>query len=81
MAISIKRYVDIGSGIKNLKTATEKDLIARIYSANTKLPVGAIVEFDSLTEVDKFFGVSSDEYKVAQRYFNFISKYQTKPKK
>lgn len=81
MSISIEKYVEIKSGINNLKTVTNKELIARIFCTNSKLPVGSSLEFESLKNVGKFFSVTSDEYKLAQKYFNFVSKYQTQAKK
>lgn len=81
MPISLNRYVNITSGINNIKTATEKDLIARIFTTNELLPKQEIKEFDNLDGVSDYFGETSDEYKIAERYFGFISKYQTAPQK
>ena len=81
MPISANRYVDIKSGINNIRTATEKDLIARIFTTNELVPKQEIKEFEGLDEVETYFGENSDEYKIAERYFGFISKYQTAPQK
>ena len=81
MPISLNRYVNITSGINNIRTATEKDLIARIFTTNELLPKQEIKEFDNLDGVGSYFGETSDEYKIAERYFGFISKYQTAPQK
>lgn len=80
MAISIKKYVDITSGTNNIQTATEKELIARFFTTNSKCPTNA-VELDSLKDVGTFFGTDSEEYKVSSIYFNFVNKYQRQPKK
>lgn len=80
MAISITKYVDISSGTNNIQTATEKDLIARLFTTNSRCPATA-VEFDSLKDVSDFFGTDSDEYKVSSIYFNFVNKYNRQPKK
>jgi hypothetical protein len=81
MPISANRYVDIKSGINNIRTATEKDLIARIFTTNELVPKQEVKEFEGLDEVETYFGENSDEYKIAERYFGFISKYQTTPQK
>lgn len=81
MPISLNRYVNITSGINNIRTATEKDLIARIFTTNELLPKQEIKEFDNLDGVGTYFGETSDEYKIAERYFGFISKYQTSAQK
>lgn len=81
MSISISRYVEIFSGINTTKTAREKDMIARLFTTNSKVPVDGIVEFSNLASVSGFFGSDSQEYAVARIYFNFTSKYQTRPKK
>lgn len=80
MPINMKKYVEITSGTNNIQTATEKELIARIFTRNAKMPT-FVIEFDSLQGVGEFFGTESEEYAVSQRYFNFINKYQRQPKK
>lgn len=80
MAISMKKYVDIRSGINNIRTATEKDLIARIFTSSDSLTQD-VVECEDLEEVGNIFEASSDEYKIAEKYFNFINKYARSPRK
>lgn len=80
MPIRMSKYVDIKSGINNIRTATEKELIARIFTQNASLTQD-VVECENLAEVNAIFGTSSDEYKIASKYFNFINKYSRSPRK
>ena len=80
MAISMKKYVDIRSGINNIRTATEKELIARIFTTSESLTEN-VVECEDLEEVGEIFASSSDEYKIAEKYFSFINKYARSPRK
>lgn len=80
MPISMKKYVDIRSGINNIRTATEKELIARIFTTSESLTEN-VVECEDLGEVGEIFASSSDEYKIAEKYFSFINKYARSPRK
>lgn len=79
--ISMKKYVDIKSAINTTRTATEKDLIARIFSNDSRLQAGQNYEFENSADVGEFFGTDSFEYRIAQKYFGFINKYARSPKK
>ena len=81
MPISMKKYVDIKSGINNIRTATEKELIARIFTTSDFVPKQEVIECESLDEVKDIFGISSEEYNIAEKYFGFINKYARSPKK
>lgn len=81
MPISMKKYVDIKSGINNIRTATEKELIARIFVNNSRLNPKELYEFENSAEVSNFFGNDSVEYEIAKRYFGYINKYSRSPKK
>ena len=80
MAITIKKYVNISSGINNSQTATEKELIARIFTASESL-TPAVVECSNLADVAEIFATTSDEYKIAAKYFAFINQYGRNPQK
>lgn len=80
MPISQSKYVDIKSGINNIRIATEKELIARIFTTSASLTVN-VLECESLAEVGDVFASSSDEYKIAEQYFSFINKYARSPRK
>lgn len=81
MAISMKKYVDIKSAINTTRTATEKELIARIFTASSNVNPNAVIECENLADVGTIFGTSSEEYKIAEKYFGFINKYARSPKK
>lgn len=80
MPIKQSKYVDIKSGINNIRTATEKELIARIFTTSASLTQN-VVECENLEEVADIFATSSDEYKIASKYFSFINKYARSPRK
>ena len=81
MAISQKRYIDITSGVGGQIIASERELIARVLTTNILAPYGSVMEFTSLDSVGQHFGTTSGEYKFADRYFGFISKDISSPKK
>lgn len=81
MSISIKKYVDITSGVGGASAAKERELILRIFTSNSAVPAGVVVEMTTLNDVGVTFGTDSEEYKRAAMYFNFISKSVTQAKK
>ena len=81
MPIKMKKYVDIKSGINNIRTATEKELIARIFTTSDLVGVDTVIECENLEDVADIFATSSDEYKIASKYFGFINKYARSPRK
>lgn len=80
MPIKQSKYVDIKSGINNIRTATEKELIARIFTTSASL-TDNVVECENLEDVADIFATSSDEYKIASKYFGFINKYARSARK
>jgi hypothetical protein len=76
MAISITRYVDITSSVGGSTIVPTRDLIGRIFTANSLLPPQTIIQFTSSAEVASYFGSSSEEYYRALFYFSFTSKNQ-----
>ncbi|HAW1738195.1 TPA: DUF3383 domain-containing protein [Escherichia coli] len=81
MSISIKKYVDITSGVGAGATVKERELILRLFTKDTKVPAGVVMEFTDLNDVATTFGASAEEYKRAAIYFGFVSKLITKAKK
>lgn len=81
MAISIKRYIDITSGVGAGADVATRELIARFFSINPLIPTGSFIEFDSAEEVSAYFGSASEEYTRAVFYFGWISKNITTPQK
>lgn len=79
--ISQSQYAAITSGVGGASAATEKELIARLVSANPKVPTNTVLEFGDIDTFGAFFGTDSPEYAFAARYFGFISKSIRKPSK
>jgi hypothetical protein len=81
MSISLRRYVNITSGVGAGAGVDARDLIARLFTVSSLVPTGSFVEFASADEVGKYFGVSSEEYARALFYFGWISKSITRPQR
>lgn len=77
MSITITKYVDITSGVLVSSTVSDRELIERIFTTNSLVPVNSFVEFTSLEEVQTFFGSSSNEALRAVAPFSFVGKTQT----
>lgn len=74
MSITIKKYVDITSGVGAGNVIRERELIGRIFTTSPRVPVDGVVEFTSAADVRAYFGVSSEEAARADLYFGFVSK-------
>lgn len=81
MSISIKKYVDITSGVGGNGAVRQRDLIGRLFTTNTKVPVDGLVEITSADDARSYFGSTSEEYLRALFYFSFVSKLIVAPKK
>lgn len=81
MAISIKRYVDVTSGVGAGAGVRTRELIGRLFTVNPLLPTGSFGEFGSADEVGAYFGTTSEEYKRALFYFGWVSKNIKRAKK
>lgn len=81
MSISIKKYVDITSGVGAGATVKERELILRLFTKDAKVPAGVVMEFTDLNDVATTFGTTTEEYKRAALYFGFVSKIMSKAKK
>jgi hypothetical protein len=81
MAITIRKYVDIVSGIGAGSAVRRRDLIGRLFDTNPLIPVGSLIEFDDAESVSEYFGSASEEYARAAFYFGWISKNITRAKK
>lgn len=79
MSISITRYVDITSGQGGQAGVPRRSFGLRQFTQNALVPAGAVVEFTSLVDVQRYFGTAADEYIVAQKYFGFVSKQISSP--
>lgn len=81
MAISQTRYIDVKTILKPQTTINRKELIGRFFTSNKALTTGAIVEYDQLLSVAEAFGTESKEYKIASKYFRYLSKSRISPSK
>lgn len=77
--ISQSRYINIISGIGANAAVAQRQLIMRLITQNTLLPPGIVMEAANADAVGAYFGVNSEEYKRAVRYFKFVSKSVTAP--
>lgn len=81
MSISIKKYVDITSGVGAGNAVRERELIGRIFTDNPRVPVDGLVEVSSAADARAYFGAGTEEADRATFYFSFISKNIVAPKK
>jgi hypothetical protein len=81
MAISQSKYISITSGVGGAAVVSAKELVARIFSINAKIPSNTVLEFTSLADVGAFFGHSAIEYVFSSKYFGYINNYQNKANK
>ena len=81
MAISIRKYVDITSGIGAGVVVKLRELILRVFTSNPLLPTLSIKEFTSSADVGEYFGLASEEYLRSLFYFGWVSKSTTRPSK
>ena len=79
MAIDIKKYVDVTSGLGARTPAVRRNLIANVFTRNDKVAHRGLVTFGDIDEVKDFFGSKSEEYRFAVKYFGHISKSVTRP--
>ncbi len=77
--ISQSRYIRIISGVGAAAAVAERKLMLRVLTANSLVPAGIVIEFDTADAVMGFFGSTSEEYKRAVRYFGFVSKQVNRP--
>lgn len=81
MSISLKRYVDITSGVGGGAAVARRELIGLLFTDHQRVPGDGVVEMTSAADVLAYFGPGSVEYARAAFYFDFVSKNITRPKK
>ena len=81
MAISQSRYVDIKTQLQPKSTLRRKELIGRFFTSSDVLSSDEIADFYSADEVLSRFGATSAEYKIANKYFSYVSKTSKTPNK
>ena len=79
MPISQKNYVNIISQAGGGSAVARRDLMGRVFTDSVLLPVGQVMEFSggatiALESVGNYFGVTSNEYKFAAKYFGYRTK-------
>lgn len=79
MSISLKKYIDISSGVGGASGVQSRDLIGRYLTSSSVLLPGEIATFLSLNDVGLRFASNSPEYLAAADYFGFVSKLATGP--
>lgn len=74
MAIPQTKYINIISAVGGTSQVSQRDLMGRVFTSNPIVPYGAVIEFTGLDSVGKYFGITSNEYIFAQKYFGYVSK-------
>lgn len=74
MAISQTKYINITSAVGGGSIVAQRDLMGRVFTTNDLVPEGQIVEFSggmvaALETIGGYFGITSSEYKFAEKYF------------
>ena len=85
MAISQNKYINIISAVGGGSSIVQRDLMGRVFTENTLVPVGQIIEFTggmvvALENIGSYFGITSEEYKFASKYFQ-VNKKGSAPQK
>lgn len=73
MAISLRRYVRITSGVGGGAAVPTRDLIGRILTGNPLTPADTILEFGGASSVADYYGADSLEARIAGFYFSYVS--------
>lgn len=86
MAISQSKYINIVSSLGGRSTVNQRELIGRVFTSNMLVPENRVVEFGggktaALAAIGEYFGVTSNEYAFANRYFGFSTSANTEPQK
>lgn len=86
MAISQSKYVNIVSSLGGGSSVSQRELIGRVFTSNYLVPNNRVIEFGggastALASIGEYFGLTSDEYKFASKYFDFTTSANTQPKK
>lgn len=81
MAIPQTKYVNIISAVGGTSQVSQRDLMGRVFTDNALVPYNTVLEFTGLESVGEYFGITSDEYKFASKYFGYVSKSGNVPQK
>lgn len=85
MAISQTKYINITSAAGGGSIVAQRDLMGRVFTTNDLVPAGQIIEFSgglvsAKESIGNYFGITSDEYAFADKYFQ-VNKKGTAPQK
>ena len=86
MAISQSKYINIVSSLGGRSSVNQRELIGRVFTSNYLVPVNRVLEFGggktaAIAAIGEYFGVTSDEYAFANKYFDFSTSANTEPQK
>src|SRR5690606_29899143 len=73
MSIDQRRYVDIASAVVGGAAVPMQKLDLRVFSPSEDLQPSQILEFTNSADVASLFGSSSEEAKLANNYFAYVS--------
>lgn len=73
MAIPIRRYVNIISGVGGGVGVRQRDLILRVLTDSAFISPGTVIEASDAANVGRLFGLGSPEYLRAVQYFSFVN--------
>lgn len=80
MTINIDNVISTTAGIVQ-PSGDRLDFTAMVLSQNPSLPLGMVKTFESASLVSDFFGVSTPETQIANKYFNGFDNSTRKPSK
>lgn len=72
MPISQNKYIDVTTYAVTENELNRKSMVTRIFTTNELIPNNTIAVFYSADAVKTYFGATSDEYKFAKKYFDYI---------
>lgn len=86
MAISQSKYINIVSSLGGGSAVNQRDLMGRVFTTSYLVPTGKVIEFSggkssALPAIAEYFGITSDEYIFANKYFGFTTSANTQPQK
>lgn len=73
MAIPIRRYVNIVSGVGGGVGVRQRELILRLFTQSRFISPGTVFEASDAANVGAVFGIGSPEYLRAVQYFSFVN--------
>jgi hypothetical protein len=79
MPIAFSKYVSITSVVGGNPPIQPRSLGGVIITENVLVPTQTLLVFESLADVDDYFGTAGEEYARAKQYFGFIGKQNTTP--